>query len=370
MKFIITREKLLSALQNVYGVVEKRQSLPILSNVLLNLGNEHLSITATDMEVELVSEVAVGTAKEAGETTVPARKLLSICKALPQDSEINFSAKDRRASIRSGRSRFSLSTLDALDFPNTELASEVVKLVVQPASLKQLLDMTQFAMAHDDVRYYLNGLLLEVDGDRLRLVATDGHRLAKGELRLEQPVEGEFRQAIVPRKAVVELGRLLSEGNETVELAVAAQSLQLVLGGVRFSTKLVDGQYPDYRGVIPDLEDNQRILEADRSMLRQGLARAAILSNEKYRTVRIALSAGELKVVANNPEQEEAEEVIDVDYSAETMEIGFNVTYLLDVLAAIPSDRVRFYFGEADRSCLVRGLDVDDCEYVVMPIRL
>ncbi len=370
MKFIITRETLLSALQNVYGVVEKRQSLPILSNVLLSLDEEQLSITATDMEVELVSKIAVSAVKETGETTVPARKLLSICKALPADTEINFSSKDRRASIRAGRSRFSLSTLDALDFPNTEAVSEVVKLVVKPGPLKQLLDTTQFAMAHDDVRYYLNGLLLEVDGGTLRLVATDGHRLAKGELRLEQPVEGEFRQAIVPRKAVVELGRLLAEGCETVELAVGAQSLQLALGGVRFSTKLVDGQYPDYRGVIPDLEDNQRILEADRSELRQGLARAAILSNEKYRTIRIALADGKLTVVANNPEQEEAEEVIDVDYSSESMEIGFNVTYLLDVLAAIPSEKVRFYFGEADRSCLIKGLDVDDCEYVVMPIRL
>ncbi len=370
MKFIISREKLLYALQNVYGVVEKRQSLPILSNVLLALENEHLSITATDMEVELVSRVAISAAELTGETTIPARKLLSICKALPQDSEIHFSAKDRRASIRSGRSRFNLSTLDALDFPGTEALSQIVKLVVQPGSLKKLLDMTQFAMAHDDVRYYLNGLLLELDGDTLRLVATDGHRLAKGELQLEQLVEGEFRQAIVPRKAVVELGRLLTEGNETVELAVGGQSLQLAVGEVRFTTKLVDGQYPDYRGVIPDLEDNQRILEADRADLRQGLARAAILSNEKYRTVRLALGAGELTVVANNPEQEEAEEVIDVDYSAEAMEIGFNVTYLLDVLAAIPSERVRFYFGEADRSCLIRGLDVDDCEYVVMPIRL
>jgi len=369
MKFVVDRETFLKPLQTVQGVVERRQTLPILSNVLISSQDGELAMCATDMEVELRSRTTLERV-ENGEVTVPARKLMDICRSLPPEAQVEFATRDGRATLRSGRSRFTLSTLPAADFPGGEDAEAEVEVRLRAAALKRLIDLTAFSMAHQDVRYYLNGLLLEIGGKNLRAVATDGHRLAVAELELETGVEGEPWQIIVPRKGVGELGRLLGSGDEEVALALGANWVRASLPELRLSSKLIDGRFPDYERVIPRREDCDKQVTVDREALRQALARTAILSNEKYRAVRLSLEPGVLRLVANNPEQEEAEEEVDVEYEGEGLEIGFNVSYLIDALSTLPSDTARLYLSDPGNSCLVEPVGASDCRYVVMPMRL
>jgi DNA polymerase-3 subunit beta len=367
MKFVIAREALLKPLNLVAGVVERRHTLPVLANVLLQLDDGQLSLTGTDLEVELVGRVAVEDSSVDGEVTVPARKLLDICKSLPEHSVLEFTSEQQKAVVKSGRSRFSLATLPASEFPNVEdkLFGESFALV--QGDLKRLLDHTMFAMAQQDVRYYLNGMLWEIHNGGFKVVATDGHRLAMASLPGDD-LKCENRQVILPRKGVIELGRLLQDKDETINILIGNSHLRATTGEFTFSSKLVDGKFPDYQRVLPRNTDKE--IRADKDDLRNALTRAAILSNEKYHGVRLHLADNELTIVANNPEQEEAEEVVAVDYGYSPLEIGFNVSYLLDVMGVIPGDTVKISLSDANSSALVEDNANGEALYVVMPMRL
>lgn len=365
MKFSAEREVILAPLQAVMGVVERRQTMPILANVLLVGRDDQLCVSATDLEVELVAKTAV-TLSQAGEITLPGRKLLDIVRALPEKAQVTVSVEGERATVRSGKSRFTLVTLPASEFPTVDDIQAQQTLSVSQAALKRLLDKTHFSMAQQDVRYYLNGMLLETDGKVLRTVATDGHRLAYCEAALEAEA-GSAQQVIVPRKGVLELQRLISSDG-TVELAIGTNHVRVQIADIRFTSKLIDGRFPEYGRVIPS--NPSKTVLADRDTLRSALQRAAILSNEKYRGIRLAVKPGALTLQSHNPEQEEAEEELEVSYDGEEMEIGFNVTYLLDALAAIEGGEVQLGLTDANNSCLLSAVSTPQAKYVVMPMRL
>ncbi|WP_148252395.1 DNA polymerase III subunit beta [Aidingimonas lacisalsi] len=367
MKFSISREALLRPLTLVAGVVERRQTLPVLSNVLLQVQDDQLALTGTDLEVELIGRTAPDQVDEPGSATVPARKLMDICKSLPEQSEIAFAIEEGRAVLRSGRSRFTLSTLPVAEFPNIEDGPGNVELSLPRGTLKHLIDATSFAMAQQDVRYYLNGMLLELTSNLVRTVSTDGHRLAVCSRPVDIEVE-PTQKLIVPRKGILELTRLLDDSDESVSLTVGASHVRAHTGEFTFTSKLVDGKFPDYERVVP--RGGDKVLIADRVELRQVLSRTSILSNEKYRGVRLQLEEGNLRVTANNPEQEEAEENVAIEYSGEGMEIGFNVSYLIDVLTVLNEDRVQLTLADPNSSALLEEPGGGDAMYVVMPMRL
>jgi DNA polymerase-3 subunit beta len=367
MQFEISREALIKPLQLVTGVVERRQTLPVLSNVLLVLGPDSLSLTGTDLEVELVGRVPLEGLNSGGEITVPARKLMDICKALPEDASLKFNLDDGKAIIRHGRSRFSLATLPASDFPAVEESPGNLRFTLPQAQLKAMLDNTSFAMAQQDVRYYLNGLLLEVSTDYIRVVATDGHRLAMHTEQMATGADSKI-QVIIPRKGILELSRLLGEGGDDIELTLGQNNIRARTSNFTFTSKLVDGKFPDYDRVLP--KGGDKVMTAVRNDLRHALTRTAILSNEKFRGIRLILGNDELKIVANNPEQEEAEEIVSVEYSHPPLEIGFNVSYLVDVLNALETPSVQIVLSDSNSSVLVQGIDDGPALYVVMPMRL
>jgi len=369
MKFSISRDVLLKPLQIVNGAVERRPTVPVLGNVLISLLDDVLSMTATDMEIEVVTRTRVAGGVD-GEITVPAQKFLEICRSLPEEANVEFVLEESRVVIRSGRSRFNVSTLPAADFPGTETPADVRRVTVSQGELKRIIQLTQFAMAKQDVRYYLNGLLLEFAGASLRAVATDGHRLAMAQTRLSERLDEETRQLIVPRKGILELARILDSGEDTVEMAVSGNAFGVSFQDVEFTSKLIDGRFPDYERVIPDREQCDKVIVADREAVRRGLARASILSNEKYRAVRLSVAPGALRLVANNPEQEEAEDEVEVEYAGDPLEIGFNVSYLMDAFGVVPSEAVRILLSDASSSCLILPEEGEDCRYVVMPMRL
>lgn len=366
MKFSIQREALLKPLQVVNGVVERRQTLPILSNVLLTLGPDSLTLTGTDLEVEIVATVALEGAAE-GEITLPARKLLDICRTLPDGAEIRMQVDGEKAQVRSGRSRYTLATLPAAEYPAIDAIEEPFELSLPQGVLKQLIERTQFAMAQQDVRYYLNGLLFEINGERIRAVATDGHRLAVSEAAVRAPVD-EPRQVIVPRKGVLELQRLLEDSDTDVQVQIGSNHIKLALGDVSFTSKLIDGRFPDYERVLP--RTGEKVVGADRETLRQAFTRAAVLSNEKYRGIRLQLEENVLRATVHNPEQEEAEEELEVEYRGDEFEVGFNVNYLLDALGALRSEEVEIHLTDPNSSCLIQGKEEPESRYVVMPMRL
>jgi DNA polymerase III subunit beta len=365
MKFSAARETLLKPLQTVVGVVERRQTMPILSNVLLSTQGTKLSITATDLEVEMVAEAEVKSESN-GDITVPGRKLHDIFRALPEGTTVELNLAGERLTIKAGRSRFTLSTLRAADFPTIDEIGAKQTLRLNKLDLRRLVEKTHFSMAQQDVRYYLNGLLLETDKKRLRAVATDGHRLALSEVDLLSAATRD-EQLIVPRKGVLELSRLL-DGDGEVQVALGTNHVRVELDGVRLTSKLIDGRFPEYSRVVPAQPKN--IIKADRNLFRQALQRTAILSNEKYRGVRLELAPNSVVLQANNPEQEEAVETLEVEYSGDAMEIGFNVNYLLDALAAVDSEQVEFGVTDGNSSCLIREPGTDRTKFVVMPMRL
>jgi DNA polymerase-3 subunit beta len=367
MRFVISREALIKPLQLVAGVVERRQTLPVLSNILLVAEEHQLSMTGTDLEVELVGRVTLNEPAVAGSVTVPARKLMDICKSLSDDSMIELELSGQKMIIKSGRSRFSLSTLPAAEFPNVEDSPETFDLTLSQGQLRYLIEQTGFSMAQQDVRYYLNGMLLEISDGSLRTVATDGHRLATSVTPVETQ-QGSQHQIIVPRKGILELARLLQHGDEPLKLVIGANHIRAHVGDFIFTSKLVDGKFPDYQRVIP--RNGNKTVLGDRQELRKVFSRIAILSNEKYRGVRLSLTNGYLQVMANNPEQEEAEETIAIDYEGESLEIGFNVNYLLDALSILNSEIVRFTLSDSNSSALIEGYDETGNLYVVMPMRM
>ena len=365
MKLTAAREDLLAPLQSVIGVVERRQTMPVLANVLVAARENRLSVTGTDLEVELVATCTVSV-QQAGDITVPGRKLLDIFRSLPEKVSVTLSTEGERVSVRAGRSRFTLSSLPASEFPLVEEINAQQTLTMPQGEFRRLIDKTHFSMAQQDVRYYLNGLLLETDGKALRAVATDGHRLALCETELSGKARTS-QQVIVPRKGVLELQRILGTENN-IELAVGTNHVRAQIGEIRFTSKLIDGRFPEYARVIP--ASPPKTVEADRESLRQALQRTAILSNEKYRGIRLTARPDLLTLQAHNPEQEEAEDQVEVSYKGEEVEIGFNVNYLLDALSAIEGDKVEIGLTDSNSSCLIHAPGVTHTRYVVMPMRL
>ena len=365
MKFSVSRDALIKPLNLVAGVVERRQTLPILSNVLLSLEGNRLSLTGTDLEVELVGRIEVVNSGPDGDITVPARKLVDICKSLPDGVDISFSVEDGRVTVKAGRSRFTLSTLPAAEFPTVEAGEGEVDLELSQSLVRQMIERTGFAMAQQDVRYYLNGMYLEIKAGRLRFVATDGHRLAlctaPGELSADD------KSVIVPRKGILELARLL-DGDDSVTLTVGSNHIRAATDQFTFTSKLVDGKFPDYKAVMAQVL-NQK-MSADRQQFHEVLARTAVLTNEKYRGIRLELSKGSLKVSAHNPEHEEAIDEIPVDYAGTDVEIGFNVTYLMDALKALTTEQVEAELQDANTGFMLHEPDNDDTLYLIMPMRL
>jgi DNA polymerase-3 subunit beta len=361
-----SRERLIPALTKVGGVVERRQTLPILGNLLISAGDESVQITGTDLEVEIRVDVAANV-EEPGEVTLPARKFIDICRAVPEGAQVVVKVHGQRAGITAGRSRFSLSTLPASDFPLMESGGGDQTIEIEQGVLKELLEKTGFAMAHQDVRYYLNGLFLKIEPRGIIAVATDGHRMAKVEQDLELPVSGEL-EVILPRKTVLELNRLLEFNEEPVHIDLSERMLRVAAGDSLLTSKLVDGRYPDYQRVIPILAD--KVATVDREALRQSLLRTSVLSSEKYKGIRLGFSADRLSLQAHNPEQEEAEEELEIEYDQDPVAIGFNVGYLIDVLGAVDEERVEFRFTDSNSSALLRGSGREDQTFVVMPMRL
>jgi DNA polymerase III subunit beta len=365
MKLTAEREKLLAPLQAVIGVVERRQTMPVLANVLLAVAQGKLSIAATDLEVELVAATEV-TVQQPGDITVPGRKFLDILRALPEKSSVSIATEGEKVVLRAARSRFTLSTLPAGEFPVIDDINAQQTVQIPRKDLARLLEKTHFSMAQQDVRYYLNGMLLEIDGAMLRAVATDGHRLALCEAALEAKAKTS-QQVIVPRKGVLELQRVLTDEG-TAAVAIGTNHVRAQIGDVRFTSKLIDGRFPEYSRVIP--ASPSAAIRADRDVLRQALQRTAILSNEKYRGIRINVRNNAITVQAHNPEQEEAEEEIEVSYAGDELEVGFNVNYLLDALAAIEGQEVELGLTDSNSSCLIRSPGNSSARYVVMPMRL
>lgn len=366
MKIKVEREKLLRPLQLVNGVIEKRQTLPVLSNILMRVNGSTLEMTGSDMEVEITARLEVEEATD-GEITLPGRKFGDICRMLPEGSVIKIEEEQERAVMRSGRSKYVLAMLPAADYPAIEIAKHVMEVEVAQKVLKGLIDKTQFSMANQDVRYYLNGMLLELGEGKMRAVATDGHRLAVAEAEIPD-LGDEKRQVIVPRKGVVELGRLLGDTEDTVKVRVGQNHLVVEVQDAVFVSKLIDGRFPDYDRVIPKLGDKE--VTADKVMLKEALVRTAILSNEKFRGIRLNIRDGRLKATVNNPEQEEAEEELEVSYSGSEIVIGFNVAYLVDALNAVSEQSVKIEFSDSNSSCLIYGEGDRSAKYVVMPMRL
>lgn len=366
MRFSLQREAFLKPLAQVVNVVERRQTLPVLANLLVQVRGGQLALTGTDLEVEMISRIAVDDAQD-GETTIPARKLFEIVRALPDGSRVTVSQTAEKVTVQAGRSRFTLSTLPANDFPSLDDVDATERVRVPESTLKELIERTAFAMAQQDVRYYLNGLLFDLRETSLRCVATDGHRLAL----CEAPLDGGAptkRQIIVPRKGVLELQRLLEGGDRELELEMGRGHLRVKRDDVTFTSKLIDGRFPDYEAVIPIGADRE--VRIDREALRAALQRAAILSNEKYRGVRVEVSPGQLRISAHNPEQEEAQEEVEADTRVDDLAIGFNVNYLLDALGALRDDTVVLALRDANSSAMVREASNERCRHVVMPLRL
>jgi DNA polymerase III subunit beta len=361
------RDNILNPLAAVSGIIERRHTLPILSNVLIERTTQALSFLATDIEIQITARSALMAGDDASAVTVGARKLVDILRALPEDAEVTLQQQDKRLLVKAGKSRFTLQTLPAEDFPRlVKPAGEAARFVLSQKALRRLLGLVQYAMAQQDIRYYLNGLLMVVEDRQLKLVATDGHRLAYASLKLN--AELPRQEVIVPRKTVLELAKLLADSDEEVRIELSATQAAFSFDTVEVVSKLVDGKFPDYTRVIPTQHKNR--LQTEREPLRQALQRAAILSNEKFRGVRWVLTEGSLKLVSSNAEQEEAQEELDVKYSGDALDIGFNVNYLLDVLNNVPGSAVECAFGDSSSSALISYASEQDFKYVVMPMRI
>ena len=362
----IARDALLKPLQAVSGIVERRHTLPILANVLLEQREGQLYVTATDLEMQITAHSTLE-GKDGQATTVGARKLQDLLRALPDDATLNVDVTSSKMTVRAGRSRFNLQTLPAADYPRISLGTEQLQTLSLPQrDLRKLFKLAEFAMAQQDIRYYLNGMLLVVDKGTLQAVATDGHRLSWASLA----VPGEFarQEVILPRKTVLELGKLLTDGEEPVTIDILANQVRFRFENIELVSKVVDGKFPDFNRVIP--VGHTKMVELDRVLALAALQRAAILSNEKFRGVRVVLATDLMKIVCTNSEQEEAEEELEIDYKGDPLDIGFNITYLLDALQNVNVDKVRFAFGDANSSALVTMPDRDDYKYVVMPMRI
>ncbi len=366
MLFTIQRETLLTPLTQICGVVERKQTLPVLANVLIQATDNRLALTTSDLEVEMRS-FCPADVSQAGEITVPAVKLLDICKALPDGAMLSVALLDGKCVIETGKSKFSLSTLPATEFPLIEDIEEYQHVSVKAADLKRLLAQTVFCMAVQDVRYFLNALLFDILEDKFRCVSADGHRLALAECEHDNPDQIK-KQILVPRKGVLALQKMIADPESMITINIGRNHVNVVIDEVSMTSKLVDGRFPDYESVIPLNMENAFI--ADKQSLKRALQRVAILSNEQYRGVKLSISPDTLTIVGHNPEQEQAEEVLSIETRIEDINTAFNVNYLLDATQAIDGDQIQFSFKEALSSCLIKHPDKLNCRLVVMPLRL
>jgi DNA polymerase-3 subunit beta len=361
------RDTLLRPLQIVSGIVERRHTLPILANILIRKEGESVSFLSTDIEVQITTHADVGIGSEVAATTVAARKLLDILRALPDSGDVSLSLANKRMTVQSGKSRFALQTLAAEEFPTVAQAEHFNASVTLPQkTLKHLFNMVHFSMAQQDIRYYLNGMLLVVDGKNVIAVATDGHRLAFCQVETDQDFQRQ--EVIIPRKTILELQRLLEEIDDTVQIDIAANQVKLTFGDIELISKLVEGKFPDYTRVIPKGYRNEFTI--DRDQLLRALQRAAIMTSDKFKGVRCIISPGSLKISSTNADQEEAVEELEIDYGGDSVDIGFNVTYLLDVLNNLKSDNITIALGDANSSALITVPENPDFKYVVMPMRI
>jgi DNA polymerase-3 subunit beta len=365
MQIQIEREALLKPVGVVASVVERRQTLPILAYVLIKALDGKISFTGTDLEVEVLATVA-GVVDKPGEVTVPARKLFEICRALPMGALVTLSRQADKVILKSGKSRFSLSTLSSVGFPTVEAGQFEQALTVDQVLFKNLIERTAFCMAQQDVRYYLNGLYIEADGVELRAVATDGHRMAVS--KCASGATAKPLQIIIPRKGIQEIGRLLTSDSVAIRLQIGSNHTRIETDDITLTSKLIDGKFPDYTKVVPN--NQSKLIQLDKQSFRDALTRAAILANEKYRGVRLSLESGSLRISAHNPEQEEAVEEIEINYNGDSMDIGFNVTYLLDATNAITSSELMLGLNDPNSSCTLRSPDDPHTQYIVMPMRL
>jgi DNA polymerase-3 subunit beta len=361
------RDTLLRPLQIVSGIVERRHTLPILANILIRKNGEKVSFLSTDIEVQITTHAQVGTGDDVVATTVAARKLLDILRALPESGEVSLTLANKRMTVQSGKSRFALQTLGAEEFPTVAEAEHyTAKVTLSQKMLKHLFNMVHFAMAQQDIRYYLNGLLLVVDGKNVIAVATDGHRLAYCQVATEQQFERQ--DVIIPRKTIMELQRLLDETDNPVEIQIANNQIKLAFADIELISKLVEGKFPDYTRVVPKGYKNN--FTVGRDQLLRSLQRAAIMTSDKFKGVRCIVSPGVMKISSTNADQEEAVEELEIDYGGDSVDIGFNVTYLLDVLNNLKCDSVNIALGDANSSALITVPDNADFKYVVMPMRI
>lgn len=363
----ISKEEFLKPLQSVAGIVERRHTLPILSNVLIQIDDEGLSFVATDLEIQITANSPSSNCNVCTSITVSAKKLQDIVRALPDNAEISFDRKDSRLQLKAGKSSFNLQTLPAEDFPKLALSDEAVSEISLPQStLRHLFNQVQYAMAQQDIRYYLNGLLLVLEPGMIKVVATDGHRLSLASM--ETPSIQHTAEAILPRKTVIELIKLLTEVDDEVKVSLGKNLVTFAFGSINLVSKVIEGKFPDYNKVVPINYQNHVVL--DRITLLKAMQRASILSNEKFRGVRLVLTQNSMRVICNNTEQEEAEEELEINYTSEPLDIGFNVTYLLDVLNNIENSEVDCSFGDANSSCLITVPGEERFKYVVMPMRI
>lgn len=366
MNIQINRETLLKPLISVTSIVEKRHTLPILSNLLLEAKQNKIHLTATDLEMQISLSVESATSNDFS-TTISAKKLLDICRSLPDNSDINMATNDSRITVKAGKSRFNLQTLPAADYPvMTKTQSQGTVVTIPQRQLKELLKQVEFAMAQQDIRYYLNGLLVEVVANRLNIVGTDGHRLSFTSTELKDNYEKQ--DVILPRKTVIELIKLLDDSEEDVNVEIANNQVNFSFGNIKLISKVIDGKFPDYNRVIPT--GHQNTFTTERLGVLLAMQRASILSNEKYRGIRMVLSNNNLKLISTNSDQEEAEEELEITYGSDVLDIGFNVTYLIDVLNNTNSEQVTFSFADANSSCLITLPNNPDYKYVVMPMRI
>ena len=369
MKLLINRETILQPLTSVNSVVERRQTLPILANAYLKLDKDRLWITGTDLEVEITTSIDGIKHHEHGECTLTAQKFLDICRALPEDAEIKLHSEHSKVHIHSKKSRFTLQSLPSNDFPRIETQNWQERFTISQSDLKQLIDNTSFSMAQQDVRYYLNGLLFEISKDKLVSVATDGHRLSKSETDISCSDYEEPRQAIVPRKAITELNRLLSMNDDQVTVELNDHHIRFTFKDIIFTSKLIDGKFPDYKSVMSASLPVK--LNLDRKDFHQTLLRASILTNDKFRGIRLGLKDSTLNVASTNPEQEEANDEMSIKgYDGPDMEIGFNVNYLMDILKVLDSDVVELSVKDGNSSCTLNTPKDKKSKYLVMPMRL
>ncbi|KQR79736.1 DNA polymerase III subunit beta [Burkholderia sp. Leaf177] len=361
------RDNLLRPLQTVSGIVERRHTLPILANLLITKTGAGVSFLSTDLELQITTRADFGTGSDQVATTVAARKLLDILRAMPP-GEVSLDLTDKKLTVRSGKSRFALQTLAADEFPTVNQATEFgASLSVPQKTFRQLLGMVHFAMAQQDIRYYLNGMLLVVDGDQLMAVATDGHRLAFSSMKIEGGTYAR-QEVIIPRKTILELQRLLEDIDDPLVIDIAASQVKFTFGQVELVSKLVEGKFPDFQRVIPKSHKNTFLI--GREELQRSLQRAAILTSDKFKGVRCLIEPGQLKIMSTNADQEEAQEELEIAYQGDSVDIGFNVTYLLDVLANLKIDMLQVSLGDASSSALITIPENDEFKYVVMPMRI